>query len=226
MFAVIRTGGKQYTVAKDDLITVERLPGDAGETVALTDVLMVGDGEAITVGAPLISGATVAAEIMEQGRAKKIVVFKKKRRQNYRRKKGHRQLQTTLKVVDILTDGKTVETTAKAAPAPKTASTPKTAPTPKTSDAKADPAPAVAELEPQRFESAPEGADDLTKIAGVGPKLANLLNDLGIYKFEQIAAWTPENVAWVDERLTFKGRIERDDWISKAAALAAGDAGA
>lgn len=220
MFAVIRTGGKQYTVAKDDLIKVERLPGDAGETVALTDVLMVGDGEAITVGAPLISGATVAAEIMEQGRAKKIVVFKKKRRQNYRRKKGHRQLQTTLKVVDILTDGKTVETTAKAAPAPKTA------PTPKTTDAKGDPAPAVAELEPQRFESAPEGADDLTKIAGVGPKLANLLNELGIYKFEQIAAWTPENVAWVDERLTFKGRIERDDWISKAAALAAGDAGA
>ncbi|MEM9750254.1 MAG: 50S ribosomal protein L21 [Pseudomonadota bacterium] len=214
MFAVIRTGGKQYTVAKDDLITVERLPGDAGETVALTDVLMVGDGEAITVGAPLISGATVAAEIMEQGRAKKIVVFKKKRRQNYRRKKGHRQLQTTLKVVDILTDGKTVETTAKAAP------------TPKTTDAKADPAPAVAELEPQRFESAPEGADDLTKIAGVGPKLANLLNELGIYKFEQIAAWTPENVAWVDERLTFKGRIERDDWISKAAALAAGETGA
>ena len=76
-------------------------------------------------------------------------------------------------------------------------------------------------MEPKRFDAAPENADDLTKIAGVGPKLKDLLNELGVYTFEQIAAWTPENVAWVDARLKFKGRIERDDWIGKAKEFAA-----
>tara|TARA_R110002094_G_scaffold139545_1_gene130657 strand:- start:781 stop:1143 length:363 start_codon:yes stop_codon:yes gene_type:complete len=102
MFAVIRTGGKQYRVAKDDVIKVEKLGGEAGDKVDLTDVLMVGgEGTDTKVGAPLISGASVKAEIVEQGRSRKITVFKKKRRHNYRRTAGHRQHETLLKITDI-----------------------------------------------------------------------------------------------------------------------------
>jgi large subunit ribosomal protein L21 len=101
MFAVIRTGGKQYRVAKDDVITVEKLAGEAGDKIDLTDVLMVGgEGEA-KIGAPLVDGASVKAEIVEQGRARKVLVFKKKRRHNYRRTAGHRQHETVLKITDI-----------------------------------------------------------------------------------------------------------------------------
>ena len=102
MFAVIKTGGKQYKVAKDDIITVERLTADAGDAIELADVLMVGGENGLTVGAPTVSGASVKAEVLEQSRGKKIIVFKKKRRQNYRRKKGHRQDLTVLKVTDIV----------------------------------------------------------------------------------------------------------------------------
>jgi large subunit ribosomal protein L21 len=105
MYAVVKTGGKQYRVAKDDVLKIERLPGEQGDIITLEEVLMVGDGAAVTVGAPLVAGASVAAEIVEQARGPKIVIFKKRRRQNYRRKKGHRQHLTVVKITDILTDG-------------------------------------------------------------------------------------------------------------------------
>lgn len=102
MYAVIKTGGKQYKVAKDDVITVEKLVAEAGTTVELAEVLMIGgEGADIKIGSPLIEGATVTAEVVEQSRAKKVLVFKKKRRQNYRRKAGHRQHQTLLKITNI-----------------------------------------------------------------------------------------------------------------------------
>lgn len=104
MFAVIKTGGKQYTVRKDDLITVERLTGDAGDAVEIADVLMVGgEGATTAIGSPTVAGAKVTMEVVEQTRGDKIIVFKKKRRQNYRRKAGHRQDLTVLKVTDIVT---------------------------------------------------------------------------------------------------------------------------
>lgn len=106
MYAVIKTGGKQYKVAKDDVITVEKLDGEPGASVDISDVLLVGDDKAQTVGAPLVEGATVAAEVVEQKRSAKIIVFKKKRRKNYRRKNGHRQEVTVLRITDILTGGK------------------------------------------------------------------------------------------------------------------------
>ena len=106
MYAVIKTGGKQYKVAKDDVITVEKLAGEPGSSVDIGDVLLVGDDKEQTVGAPLVEGATVAAEVVEQKRDDKIIVFKKKRRKNYRRKNGHRQEVTVLKITDILTGGK------------------------------------------------------------------------------------------------------------------------
>ncbi|HEY1798078.1 MAG TPA: 50S ribosomal protein L21 [Stellaceae bacterium] len=101
MYAVIRTGGKQYKVAQDDLITVEKLAGDPGTTIELGEVLMVGEGADITTGAPLIAGASVSATLVEQRRGPKIIVFKKKRRQNYRRKNGHRQYETVLRITGI-----------------------------------------------------------------------------------------------------------------------------
>ena len=106
MFAVIKTGGKQYKVAPGDTLFVEKLPGEAGEIVALDQVLMLGDDKGTTVGTPLVEGATVAAEVLRQDRHAKIIVFKKKRRKNYRRTHGHRQETTVLKVTEILTDGK------------------------------------------------------------------------------------------------------------------------
>jgi large subunit ribosomal protein L21 len=101
MFAVIRTGGKQYKVAKDDVISVEKLAGEPGATIELAEVLMIGEGAEIEAGTPLIAGASVAATVVEQTRAPKIIVFKKKRRHNYRRKKGHRQQQTVLRIAEI-----------------------------------------------------------------------------------------------------------------------------
>lgn len=106
MYAVIRTGGKQYKVAENDVIKVERMPAEAGASVALADVLALHDGTAVQIGSPLIEGAVVTADVLEQSRADKIIVFKKKRRQNYRRKAGHRQLQTVLRITGILPDGK------------------------------------------------------------------------------------------------------------------------
>ena len=102
MFAVIRTGGKQYKVAKDDVIAVEKLAGEPGAMLELGEVLMVGgDGAEVATGTPLLAGALVTAELVEHRRADKIIVFKKKRRQNYRRKNGHRQHQTVLRITEI-----------------------------------------------------------------------------------------------------------------------------
>jgi large subunit ribosomal protein L21 len=101
MFAVIRTGGKQYKVAKDDIISVEKLAGEPGAAVELAEVLMIGDGAEVASGTPLLDGATVSATVVEQTRTPKIIVFKKQRRKNYRRKKGHRQHQTVLRITEI-----------------------------------------------------------------------------------------------------------------------------
>jgi len=134
MFAVIRTGGKQYRVAKDDKIVVEKLAGEPGAMVELSDVLMIGgDGKDVTVGAPVIDKAAVFAEVVEQSRADKILVFKKHRRKNYRRTRGHRQEQTVLRIVDVSPTGtKPKAATAKAKPQtekpkPKTEDKPKAA---------------------------------------------------------------------------------------------------
>ncbi|MFO0988138.1 MAG: 50S ribosomal protein L21 [Alphaproteobacteria bacterium] len=103
--AVIRTGGKQYRVAANDVIKVERLAGDAGDQVVFGEVLAVTGGDSAAVGAPLVSGASVAARVIAQDRADKVMIFKKRRRHNYRRTKGHRQHLTVLRIEEILTGG-------------------------------------------------------------------------------------------------------------------------
>jgi len=139
MFAVVKTGGKQYRVAANDIIAVEKLDAEPGATVELTDVLMVGDDNAQTAGTPIVEGATVAAEVVKQARAKKIIVFKKKRRKDYQRTKGHKQQVTVLRITEILTDGKkpAKRAAAKADSDSKPAAQPKTEDKPKAA-AKAD----------------------------------------------------------------------------------------
>ena len=105
MFAVIKTGGKQYRVATGDTITVERLPGEAGEVVAFEEVLMLVDGASTDIGAPAVKGVTVAVELVEQTRGAKVIAFKKRRRKNSRRKRGHRQHLSVVRITDILTGG-------------------------------------------------------------------------------------------------------------------------
>jgi large subunit ribosomal protein L21 len=101
MYAVIKTGGKQYRVSKDDVVTIERVSGDAGATVEFDQVLMVGTGEDFKFGAPLVSGAKVIAELVEHSRGPKLIAFKKRRRKNSRRKKGHRQDLSVVRITDI-----------------------------------------------------------------------------------------------------------------------------
>lgn len=118
MFAVIRTGGKQYRVAAEDVLKVDKIKGEPGEIVQLNDVLVVG-GNTVTLGNPTVAGASVAAEVLEQGRGPKIIAFKKRRRKNSRRKRGHRQEFTLLRITEILTDGATPTVKARAKVAPK-----------------------------------------------------------------------------------------------------------
>jgi large subunit ribosomal protein L21 len=115
MFAVIRTGGKQYRVAAEDVLQVAKIKGDPGEIIQFGDVLVVG-GDNVTLGAPTVAGASVAAEVLEQGRGPKIIAFKKRRRKNSRRKRGHRQEFTLVRVTEILTDGAKPTVTARPKP--------------------------------------------------------------------------------------------------------------
>jgi large subunit ribosomal protein L21 len=105
MFAVIKTGGKQYTVAEDQVIQIEKIKGELGQIIQLSEVLMLG-GATPQLGAPVVAGASVAAEVIEQGRGPKVIAFKKRRRKNSRRKRGHRQEFTRLRITEILTDGR------------------------------------------------------------------------------------------------------------------------
>lgn len=136
MYAVIKTGGKQYKVAKNDVILVERLTAEAGATVELDAVLMVGDDRGQTVGSPLVDGAHVAATVLEQARGEKIIVFKKKRRKNYRRKAGHRQDLTALRITDIVTGGRKKAVAKEEAPKAEEKKAEQKTPEPKKAEAK------------------------------------------------------------------------------------------
>lgn len=105
MFAVIKTGGKQYRVAAEDVIRIEKVAGEVGDIVTLGSVLAYGEGDDVTIGAPFVDGASVAVEVVDQGKAKTVIAFKKRRRQNSRRKRGHRQLLTTVRISEILVGG-------------------------------------------------------------------------------------------------------------------------
>ncbi|MCB1439524.1 MAG: 50S ribosomal protein L21 [Nitratireductor sp.] len=218
MFAVIKTGGKQYRVATDDVLKIEKLSGDAGDIIEFTEVLAVSG----KIGTPLVEGAMVTAEVVEQGRGAKVISFKKRRRQNSRRTRGHRQLLTTVRISEILIDG--AKPSKKAAkPAAKKSEDAKPAPEAKAEAAKEEAKPAKAakaEAPAAALFSAPEGkGDDLTKIKGIGPVAKKQLNEQGITTFAQIAALTDEEVQKIDENMPFSAE-QISDWRDQAKALA------
>ncbi len=233
MFAVLKTGGKQYKVSSGDMLRVEKLAADAGEKVQFNEILMLG-GDKPVVGAPLVDGAAVQAEVVDQIKGDKVIHFVKRRRKHgSQRTKGHRQQLTVLRVTDILEKGAdksgvkaamgagSVSAAAvSAAPAKKAA--------PKKAEAKAEPKKAAPKTEaakteaPKKAAKADKGADDLKQLSGVGPALEKKLLDAGVTTFAQIAAWTDADVAAMDEKLSFKGRIEREGWIAQAKELAKG----
>jgi large subunit ribosomal protein L21 len=235
-FAVIKTGGKQYKVAANDVLKVEKLVGEAGDIVTFDEVLMVGD----TIGAPLVDGALVAAELIETRKQKTVIVFKKNRRHNYRRRNGHRQLLSTVRITEILTGGAKPSVAAKAAkpvkaeakPAAKPAAekaeaktadkTAAKAPAEKAEDKAAAPAKKAESKPAAKAKPAADFTDDIKLIGGVGPALEKKLNAAGITSLTQIAAWKKADVAKFDEELEFHGRIERDEWVAQAKDLIAG----
>ncbi len=202
MFAVLKTGGKQYKVQAGDVLRVEKLAAAAGEKVQFNDILMVG----ATVGTPFVEGAGVQAEVIDQIKGEKVIHFVRRRRKHSsKRTKGHRQQLTVLKVTEILEKGAdksgvnaaigagSVGAVAVAVAAAKPAA-----------KAAAKPKPAAA------------GADDLKELSGVGPALEKKLQEAGVTSFAQIAAWTEEDIAAMDEKLSFKGRIQREGWVEQA----------
>ena len=216
MFAVLKTGGKQYRVQSGDILRVEKLAANAGDTIQFNDVLMIG----ATIGTPLVAGAGVQAEVVDQIKGDKLIHFVKRRRKHgSKRTKGHRQQLTLIKVTDLLEKGADKSGVmaalgAGSAPMPVAAAAPKKAA--KKAAPKTDAKPAKADPKAAKTDA----ADDLTQISGVGPVIVKKLNALGITTFAQIAAWNAEEIADFDEKLSFKGRIERDDWITQAKTLA------
>ncbi|RUV28516.1 MULTISPECIES: 50S ribosomal protein L21 [unclassified Mesorhizobium] len=226
MFAVIKTGGKQYRVAANDLLKIEKVEGQVGDIVEIGHVLAHGEGENVTFGAPFVDGALVTAEVVEQGKNRTVIAFKKRRRQNSRRKIGHRQLLTTVRIAEILLGGAKPTKKAAAKTEPKAEVAAKT-------EAKAEAAPkteAKAEAAPKKEAKASETAaplfkapkgepDDLTVIKGIGPVAAGQLNEQGITTFAQIAKLSDKDVARIDEHMPFS-TDQITDWREQAKELA------
>lgn len=232
MFAVIKTGGKQYRVAAGDEIRIEKIDGAAGDTMALGDVLMLGSDKGVTVGSPLVDGAQVIGELLDTNRARKILVFKKRRRQNYRRTKGHRQWGSLVRIAEIVAPGETAKTKLKsttAAPkkADKADAAPKAKAAPKKTEAKKAAAPKAEAKTEAPKKAAPKkaaakaGNDDLTKLDGLGPAFAKKLNEAGVTSFAQVAAWTEADLDSLNETISgLKAKAEANNWIEAAKSLA------
>ena len=216
MYAVIKTGGKQYRVKPGDKLRVESLDLDEGESIDIDQVLMVGDGADVSIGNPLVSGAVVSAKVLSHGRGKKIDVIKFRRRKHYRRQMGHRQNFTELEITSV--NGVT---------APASGSKPASAKSTASADtAAASGAAAASAAVALKFLDAPNGdADDLKNILGIGTVLEEKLNDMGVYHFSQIAEFSATDIENINTHLNFPGRIERDEWIPQAQDLMKGGEG-
>lgn len=192
MYAVIKTGGKQYRVAVGDKLKVESINASEGDTVTLDEVLMIGDGDKLQVGTPTLD-TSVQATVLSNGRGKKLRIVKFRRRQNSRTRTGHRQNFTEIEITAIGGKAPAKKAAPKKAAALKKAEAPKKAAAPKKSE-----------------------KDDLTRISGVGPVIVGKLEALGITTFQQVADFTAADIERIDGELNFKGRIERDEWVKQA----------
>ncbi|WP_311031218.1 50S ribosomal protein L21 [Mesorhizobium koreense] len=221
MFAVIKTGGKQYRVAAEDTLEIDRVAGEVGQIVEIGRVLAHGEGDKVTIGSPFVEDATVTAEVVEQGRGPKVIAFKKRRRQNSRRTRGHRQLLTTVRISEILIGGAKPSKKAEAKPAVKAEAPAKKAEPREEAKAPAKKAESEAEAKAAPLFKAPRGkGDDLTVIKGIGPVAAKDLNEQGITTFAQIAALSDEDVTRIDAAMPFS-TAQIEDWREQAKALAA-----
>lgn len=234
-FAVIKTGGKQYKVAANDVLKIEKLEAEPGDVITFDQVLMVGNGDDVTVGAPLVEGASVAAHFVETKKSRTVIIQKKHRRQHFDRRNGHRQRLSIVRIGEILLGGAKTTLVAderiKAHAAALLASTASVAEAPE-KPAKSAP---VAKAKPVATEeaAAPKKApkaqkaqdgfnDDVTLIGGVGPTLGKKLAAAGVTSLTQIAAWTADDLKKYDEELALHGRAERDEWVQQAQDLVAG----
>ena len=198
MFAVLKTGGKQYKVQAGDILRVEKLAADAGETIQFNDILMLG-GDAPVVGVPFVEGAAVQAEVIDQIKGEKLIHFVKRRRKHSsKRTKGHRQKLTLIKITEILASG--------ADKSGVKVATGKSAPS-----AAAKAAPAAKAKAP-----ATAASDDLTQLTGVGPAAAKKLNDAGLTSFAQVAALSADDIAAIDAVKV------KPEWVEQAKDLAKG----
>jgi large subunit ribosomal protein L21 len=225
MFAVLKTGGKQYKVRAGDMLRVEKIAANAGEKVQFNEILILG-GDVAVVGTPMIAGAAVQGEVVDQIKNDKTINFVKRRRKHgSQRTKGHRQKLTLIRVTDILSKGGD-KSGVKAALGGSLATvvsedaTPAKKAKPAKKVAEASNASAAKPVEAVASVKAKTSDDDLTKLSGVGPAMLKKLNTVNISTLAQIAAWTSEDVAAIDEKLSLKGRIEREGWIQQAKELA------
>ena len=228
MYAVIKTGGKQYRVSPGDKLRVESLAVAEGESVDFDQILMVSDGNNVSIGNPHVSDAVVTGKVVNHGRGDKVRIVKFRRRKHHRKQMGHRQNYTELEIVSI--NGVTAPASSNESANAKSSgadssSKAKSAKTDNSSK-EASSAAVVATAVAPKFLDAPNGEpDDLKKILGIGPVLEEKLNEMGIYHYSQIAEFSDTDVANINTHLNFPGRIERDEWIPQAKELVSGGEG-
>lgn len=225
MYAIVEIAGQQFKIEKDQKLFVHRLQEDEGATVSIDKVLMIGDGDNITLGAPAIEGAFAEAKVLGHLKGDKVIVFKKKRRKGYRKKNGHRQYMSQIQISSISLKGGKKSTSDSASAKAKTE---KAAPAKKATPVKAEEAPKgeVAKKEapvkkaPAK-KAAAKGGDDLKKIEGVGPKIAATLADAGLSTFADIAKADPAKIAEVIADV--RGNHVPDTWPQQAQLAADGN---
>jgi len=227
MYAIVEIAGQQFKVAKDQKVFVNRLAVEEGKKVSFDNVLLIGDGSKVTVGAPAINGAQVGAKVVKHLKGDKVIVFKKKRRKGYRVKNGHRQSLSEIIIESIVASG-----AKKAAPA-KAKAAPKAEPKAKAAAPKAEPkakaAPKAAPKTEAKAKAAPKAAapkkaaakkDDLKKIEGIGPKIASTLTEAGIATFADLAKAKPAQISEIISGV--RGNHVPDTWPKQAKLAADG----
>ena len=229
MYAIVEIAGKQFKVTKDQHIYAPLMAGEAGSSVELDNVLLMGDGDSIDVGTSAISGARVAATVVEHVKDDKVIVFKKKRRKGYRKKQGHRQQYTKLLIDDILASGQKAspkkKAEAKPAPAQDEAPAKENAATEPAHELPASdkltPAPVADTSQEEAATTEPiSEQDDLTKINGIGPVYAKELNSHGIHTYQQLVDLSSDQIEKLDVEIDGVTReMIEDDWIPQAKEL-------